>query len=256
MWSRPLALLVCAWLTCAAGRSAGEEISLCADVWCPYNCKAGAARPGFAVEIAQKVFAGSGFRVTYHTLNWARCIEEARAGRFAGIIGAIPSDAPGFTFPAQPIGISRDGYAVRRGDPFQANDMHALDGRVLGTTSSYSFGGTIGSYIAAHARDSGRIEFVSGEDALRKNLAKLLARRVDVVLDDENVLGNAAAELGLNDRVTILRGPDADPVFIAFSPTLANRQALAARLDAGIIRLRRSGELATILAGYHLRNGS
>jgi ABC-type amino acid transport substrate-binding protein len=37
---------------------------------------------------------------------------------------------------------------------------------------------------------------------------------------------------------------------------VAERRALAAILDAGIARLRRSGELAAIMASYHLRRGS
>ena len=256
MINRRAALILSAWLTCAAGPQAHKDITLCADLWCPYNCAPGAPHPGFAVEIAQDVFANAGYHVTYQALGWARCIEDARAGRFTAIIGAIPSDAPDFIYPSQPIGISTDGYAVRKGDPFQFTDEHSFDGRVLGTVRSYSFAGAAGAYIAAHANDSRRIEFVSGDDALQKNLAKLLAGRVDVVLDDENVLRNTVAEKGLDAKVTLVHGPSVDPVFIAFSPADPAAKSLAHMLDDGVARLRAGGVLATILATYHLRDGS
>ena len=150
--NRPIILLGCAWLICAvhpAGQAgadapAHKDISLCADVWCPYNCGPGAAQPGFAIEIAQAAFAQSGYHVSYQATAWARCVEDARAGRFTGIVAAIPADAPDFTFPREPIGISYSGYAVRKGDPFRYTGVNAFEGRVLGTVRNYAFSGETG----------------------------------------------------------------------------------------------------------------
>ena len=86
-----ISLIVCGLIGSTGGRCA--EISLCADAWCPYNCVPGSSRPGMAVEIAQDIFGAAGDQVVYQELNWARCVEDARSGRFTGIIGAIPSDA-------------------------------------------------------------------------------------------------------------------------------------------------------------------
>jgi polar amino acid transport system substrate-binding protein len=207
-----------------------------------------------AVEIAQAVFGPAGYHVDYQEVNWARCVEDARAGRFSGIIGAIPSDAPDFTFPALAIGISGDAYAVRKGDRFRFTGAPSLQGRVLGVIRSYSFNGPIGAYIAAHENDGSKIEFVSGDGALAKNLDKLVAGRVDVVLDDRNVMLNQIEQLGLNDRVTVVDGDNVAPVFIAFSPRAPEPVKLAHLLDDGIARLRASGRLAAILARYHMQD--
>jgi polar amino acid transport system substrate-binding protein len=244
------------WLTCVAGPAAAAGITLCADVWCPYNCIPGSEHPGFAVDIAHEVFTAAGYTVEYQAEGWSRCVEDARAGRYTAIIGAIPSDAPDFIYPAEAIGISTDGYAVRKGDQFQFTGEQALDGRVLGLVRSYSFSGPIGAYIAAHANDASRVQYVSGNGALAKNLGKLLAGRIDVVLDDGNVLRNAIADMGLEDRVTLAAADHPTPVFIAFSPAAPQGRALAQILDRGIARLRASGKLAQIMASYHLSNGS
>jgi polar amino acid transport system substrate-binding protein len=206
-----------------------------------------------AVEIAQEIFAAAGDHVDYQEVNWARCVEDARAGRFTGIIGAIPSDAPDFTFPKLPIGLSGDAYAVRKGEDFKFDGAESLKGRVLGVIRSYSFSGPIGAYIAAHATD-GKVEFVSGDGALVKNLDKLVAGRVDVVLDDRNVMLNSIRELGLKDRLRVVDGSNITPVYIAFSPKAPDPAKLAEILDAGIKRLRASGRLAQILARYDLQD--
>jgi polar amino acid transport system substrate-binding protein len=246
-----ISLIVCGLIGSTGGRCA--EISLCADAWCPYNCVPGSSRPGMAVEIAQDIFGAAGDQVVYQELNWARCVEDARSGRFTGIIGAIPSDAPDFTFPKVPIGHSGDAYAVRKGDDFKFDGAASLNGRVLGVIRSYSFSGPIGAYIAAHATD-GKVEFVSGDAALLKNLDKLVAGRVDVVLDDRNVMLHSIKELGWMDRLHVVDGLNDTPVYIAFSPKAPDPVKLAAILDAGILRLRASGQLAQILARYDLKD--
>jgi polar amino acid transport system substrate-binding protein len=204
------------------------------------------------VEIAQAVFGAAGYQVDYEELNWARCVEDARAGRFTAIIGAIQSDAPDFTFPKTPFGISGDAYAVRKGDNFKFDGAASLQGRVLGVIRSYSFSGPIGAYIAAHGTDATRVEFVSGDGALRKNLDKLVAGHVDVVLDDRNVMLNAIDELGMKDRLTIIDGLNDTPIYIAFSPRAGQPAKLAQLLDAGMAKLRASGRLAEIEARYHM----
>jgi polar amino acid transport system substrate-binding protein len=205
-----------------------------------------------AVEIAQEAFAAAGYEVEYQEASWTRCVQDARAGQFTGIIAAIPADAPDFIFPKTPIGLSGSGYAVRRGENFDFADTHSLDKRVLGVTRGYSFKGVIGDYATAHAADPNRVAFASGDGALAKNLGKLVAGRVDVVMDDRNVLMNAVADLGLESQVTLIDEPAAVPVYIAFSPRAPQPQLLARILDEGIARLRQTGRLQSILARYHV----
>jgi polar amino acid transport system substrate-binding protein len=244
-----------AWLLCAAGPGGRKEVSLCADLWCPFNCEPDSQQQGFAVEIVRDVFARAGYTVSYQTAAWPRCVEDSRAGRFTAIIGAIRADAPDFTFPKIPIGSSRAGYAVRKGDLFHYSGPRDFDGRVIATVSDYGFGGETGAYLAAHLGDK-TIELAFGNNAIEKNLAKLLAGRVDLVVDDSNVLRNKIDALGMQDKLTVSEGPFSSPLFIAFSPASPDREQLARILDNGIARLRASGALAAILARYHVRGGS
>jgi polar amino acid transport system substrate-binding protein len=237
-----------------AAAARADTVALRADEWCPYNCAPDHDKPGYAVELAREAFAAAGHTVDYQVLGWSRSIEDARAGRYAGIIGAIPDDAPDFIFPSEPIGASMEGYAVRKGTAFRYRDAESFAGKVLGSIAGYAFGGAVGEYIEAHKDDRSRVQLVSGDDALAQNLRKLVAGRVDVVVDDANVLANAIAELDLGEQVVVADAGKPGPIYIAFSPALPKGKENAAILDRGIAALRRSGRLDLILARYGLKD--
>jgi polar amino acid transport system substrate-binding protein len=245
-------LFLVAVLLCAASPAAPKRVRLCADIACPYSCAPGAEHPGFLVAVAQDVFNSAGYAVEYRTASWARCEEDTRAGRVEGIMGTIPAESPGFVFPQQPIAMSSDNFAVRDGDSFIYRGPGSLDGKVVGTVRGYIFLGDMGAYIARHGNDPRHLEFVSGENAMEKNLAKLAAGRIDLVLDDGNALRYEIATLGLGGKLRVTDNIRTDPVYIAFSPALGTSHQLAAILDEGIRRLRRSGRLTAIVSAYHV----
>jgi polar amino acid transport system substrate-binding protein len=251
-----VALTIVLLASVGAGAARAGTIKLRSDEWCPYNCAPGSERPGYAVEIAREVFGQAGHEVDYQTLSWTRSIADARAGLYNGIIGAVRADAPDFVFPKASIGRSARGYAVRKGTPFRYKSAEeSLRGMVLGAINGYGYETEIGDYIEAHKDDRSRIQLASGDAALAQNLRKLVAGRIDVIIDDANVLSGAINDLGLGDRV-VVTGDDIEPVeiYIAFSPAHPEAAEHAALLTEGIERLRASGRLAEILARYGLRD--
>jgi polar amino acid transport system substrate-binding protein len=230
------------------------DLVLSADEWCPYNCDPRSDHPGFAVEIARAVFAGTGRGVDYRVASWTRSLAEARAGRFDGVISASPAEEPDFIYPMEPVGMSRTGIAVRRDSDFRPGDANPFEGRIIGAIDSYSYFGAAGAYIRAHAADPSRIQFLSGSDALVLNLRKLAAGRVDIVIDDANVLALAIDRQRLGGQLRTVAFTDCKPVYIAFSYAIPDGLALARAFDSGIARLRASGRLAGILARYKIRD--
>jgi polar amino acid transport system substrate-binding protein len=242
--------LVLAVVLFAAKGALADTIALRADPWCPYTCSPDSDQPGFAVEIARAAFEASGHVVDYQELNWARSVEETRRGLHAGIIGAIVADAPDFIFASEPIAVGAIGFAVRKGTAFRFEGAGSLTGKVLGTISGYAFAGEVGTYIEAHGNDRAKVQLTSGEEALAKNFKKLLDDRIDVLVDDVNVLRHAINELGLGDAVEIADTDATGAVYIAFSPAIPRAEEYARGLSDGIVRLRASGRLAEILKPY------
>lgn len=253
-WTHLLAAAFAALLVAAALPAAAAEVTLLGDAWCPYNCDPGSDHPGYAVEVARAAFGATGRMVQYRTVTWTRSVAEVQAGHAQAVIGLTHRENSAFVFPHEPIGISALGLVTRDDSTFRYQGPRSLEGHVLGTVAGYGFNGPCGDYIRAHAADRSRVQVVSGDDALEKNLLKLQAGRIDVVVDDANVLAQRLAGMGRDAHLKLVGVTDADPVYIAFSPALPGSAMLAGALDSGIARMRASGELASILARYHLRD--
>ncbi|MGH1482399.1 MAG: substrate-binding periplasmic protein [Geminicoccales bacterium] len=230
-----------------------DVVTLRADEWCPYNCVPGSDRPGYMIEIAQEVFGRAGHQVDYQVLNWMRSIAEARNGRHTAIVGAINEEAPDFVYPSEAIGMLSDGFVVRKGTKFHYTGQDSFDGLTIGIIRGYDYHDLIDAYIKKHSSDRTRVQFTTGDDALEQNLKKLAAGRIDVVIDDQNVLNLAIQEFGLSHLLEIAGNDGApEPAHIAFSPADDKAAEYAMLLADGIKDLRASGRLAEILGRYGL----
>lgn len=228
--------------------ASGEPLRLRADAWCPYNCQPGAEKPGYMVEITQRVFVDG---VDYQLMPWSRAVEEARSARIDAVAGATAEDAEGLVFGKESIGITTNVIITRRGEKWRYAGPQSLEGKRLAAVLDYSYNEALDTYIQAHAADSSRLELAAGEDVTDQNLKKLLAGRVDAVVEDMNVAEFALAAQAMDGLVEIQAIAGGTPLYVAFAPG-GESAAHAEKLDAGIVALRKSGELSRILARYGL----
>lgn len=248
LWSLVLVLLVGSPPSIVAAGT----ITLRADPWCPYNCRPDSDRPGYLIELARAVFEPLGYRIDYRTMGWRRTIEAVRAGEIDGAVGAGFEDAPDLLFADEPAGIAIPVIAVRRGEGFTFTGPDSLGDRVIGAILGYEFGGPLEPWLRRHARDPSRIQWVSGVDGAVQNLKKLLAGRVDGVLDDRAVIAHYAAASGVRERIELVELGVQQPIGIAFTAAKPEGRFYAQVFGDGLRRLRASGELAEILNRYGL----
>lgn len=250
--SRGLGALVV--LLVLAGGAQAATISIVADEWCPYNCAPGSEKPGYMIEIAQKVLGEAGHTIDYRNMPWSRAIEEARRGKFDAIVGAARGDATDFVFPAARLGVSANVLMVKAGNPWRYTDMASLEAVSLGTIRDYSYGDELDAYVGAHEKDPKRVQVASGDTALETNFKKLEAGRIDVLVEDRNVVEYHLAGSGQSAAFGAAGDLGEDDLFIAFSPANPNASEYAKLLGEGVQKLRASGELAAILAKYGLKD--
>jgi len=229
------------------GGAAAKDLVIAADPWCPFNCEPGSDKPGYLVEIAKEVFEPLGHTVTYETVNWARALVTTREGQYDAVFGAARGDAEDFVFPSEPLGQAGNAYFVRQNDPWKLDKPEALSGKTVGLIRDYDYGG-----LEADIEKYATAEYVGGNDPLPSNIKKLLAERLDVVVEEASVFNYTAGEMGVLDKVRLESSGDYDPIYIAFSPAKDDSKQLAADLDAGMAKLRESGRLKEILAKYGL----
>jgi polar amino acid transport system substrate-binding protein len=227
--------------------AAQSTIRLRADNWCPYNCTPGDEKPGYMVEIAQTIFGKD--KLDYQLMPWSRAVEAAREGQLEAVAGATQADAAGFVFGTEPMGMSVNVIITRRGSNFRYQGAESLKALKLAAVQDYSYGEEVDAYIAAN-RD--KVDLLSGDDVTVQNLRKLLAKRVDAVIEDMNVAEYSLAAQGMDGLVEIHPIDEATALYIAFAPGNPIAAEQARQLDEGVRKLRRNGTLSRLLARYGL----
>ena len=252
---RPLHLLLPLLLLLpqAPAAARAETIVLAADEWCPVNCQPNDERPGFMVELAARILEPAGYRIEYRLKPWARALREARKGSIDGVIGAHRGDAPDFVFPERPLlRIAGGDLFVRRDSDWTYRGIPSLREIRLGVVRNYDYGEELNAYLADPANEN-RVDVVHGQRALERNLAKLLAGRIDAVAEARSVVLRAARDMGVADQIRFA-GQTAPPAdcHVAFSPALERSARLAQLLSDGVEEMRLTGEYQALLELYGL----
>lgn len=230
--------------------ASADEITVVADEWPPYNCRPDSDKPGYGIEIVKQIFEEAGHTIVYKTQPWSRAIVESRAGRYTAIIGATKKETPDFIFPEEEIGISYNSFFVSKKSTWRYNGLGSLRTVKIGVIKNYSYGKKLDRFLKENDQN---IQYVYGEDPLLLNIKKLLAGRIDVLVEDSNVLLHKALEIGVTDQI-VNAGSAMEPnlVYIAFSPQFPASAQYAALFTKGIRMLKASGKLEKILSAYGL----
>lgn len=232
----------------ASVSASAATVTLRADNWCPYNCDPSSNKPGYMVEIAKYALAKGGHTVDYKEMNWTRAISEAEKGNIDGIIGASEGDAKGLIFPKESLGKSDNAFFVKFDSSWSYTNKSSLKGTKVGIIQSYDYGA-----MSKIIEETAKPQIASGDNALEINFKKLIAGRIDNLIEDSNVAKLKASEMGLADKVKEA-GVEGDPseFYIAFTPNKESSKEYAKLLSDGVIELRNSGQLEKIMAKYGL----
>ncbi len=250
--SLPLALIMAGFGNLIVPSARADVIELRANPWCPFNCTPGSAAPGFMVELTREALAPFGHEVRYAQLNWSRSLAQVRSGEITGIIGTDADEAPGLVF-SPALGQYQEVLGFRRGERRDIARISELAGLRLGALQDYEYNSDVLEHIAARSAEPGEIQLLSGDDALARNLRKLLAGRIDVLVADRIALMHQLHEMGLQDQVELLPHPESSTLHIGFSPKHPQAALYVAQMEQGLAELRRSGRYQAILARYGLK---
>jgi polar amino acid transport system substrate-binding protein len=248
--ARAVALLV---LLLCSGPARAAELRMAIGSWCPFVCTredAGGLN-GFLPDIAAAILAREGVQLVLVPSSYSRAIALVKDNQVQAM-AATKEDAPDLVYPALEQGRTSNTFFVRADNPWRYGGLASLAPlRRLGIVRDFDYG-ELGEFIAAHPQ---RIESVIGGDASLRNLKKLLAGRIDAVVSDAVVTEFQLKLLEQSGRVVpagSLQG--AMSFYVAFSPKWPEAQRYAELISSGTRELRRSGELARILAAYGLRD--
>lgn len=205
------------------------------------------------VDIAREVFEEKGIEVQYMTMPWKRALAETRKGVYTAAIGASKTDATGFVFPEEELARTKLAFYVKKGNPWKFKDIESIKQIKLGAIAGYDYRQWLNDYIKVNSNNPDKVQILTGDVPLQRNLSKLLLDRIDVVVDTEAAILWEAKRLGISHDIEPA-GYGSEPSFcyIAFSPNRVRSPIYAQMLSDGIVKLRENGKLQDILDKYGL----
>ncbi|MFC3150569.1 substrate-binding periplasmic protein [Litoribrevibacter euphylliae] len=249
--NKTLLTLVSALLLVSHAHS--DTITIRSDVWFPMNGEPGSAQPGYMIELAQTILSKHGHTVDYRLMPWERALNEVRLGTEDCVVGAYKEDAPDFIFPEEHWGMDNSAFYIKKGGPWRYTGLDSLDTIKLGVIGGYAYGDEFDEYVKQNKHDN--IQTVKGDNALEKNIKKVIAGRLTTFIDSPLVVAAKLKEMGMEgniDEAGTLGDPS--PMYIACSPVKPNSKDYIKLIDDGTKALRASGELDAIMAKYGLKD--
>lgn len=225
------------------------------DNWCPYNCAPQAPKPGYLIDVLERVL-GPHFNLTYQLKPWTRAISMVESNE-AQLLIATPATTQQKIVSSVPLGVDRTCFFVRKGNPWRFGRMDDLKNLRLGVVQDYSYddNGPLDTLIATYRKGKNpNLEIAVGENALESNFRKLWAGRMDVVVENENVGRYMIQTLKLEDSVDLAQclTHRVSTTHVAVSAKRSDAKYILNLINNGVNALRRSGELNTILKPYGL----
>jgi len=216
----------------------------------PFNGDPKDARPGYVIELARLIFEPAGVKLDYQLMPWTDALAAAHKGEIDAVIGANPAEADGLLLPKEAAGMPRIGLFVKKENNWRYENLQSLNSVRLGVIAGYSYWDAFDAYVKNHR--SAKVVAFEGEAPLTDGISQLKDGKIDVMAETLAVFiwtvrsqGGSPADY----RVAYLQA--GEPIYMAFAKNDTGKRC-AEIFDAGLARLRKSGELAAVLKRYGL----
>lgn len=235
--------------------SYSDNIKAAGIVYCPYTCdikKDGIE--GFMIDIAKKIFRNAGHTYTVTMFPFRRALEYVTTGEYDALAICNKADVPegGLIFPDIPIAVINNSFALRKDEIWKYNGIESLKKIRIGTVIGYTFkNDELNNWLI---KDNKLVERIGGENVVERNLNKLVKKHIDAYIDDINVIKRIALKAGMADGIKFSGIIDSTPHFVGFTPGQEKSLRYAKILSDGMRRIRRNGELDTILIKYGIED--
>ncbi|WP_186647362.1 substrate-binding periplasmic protein [Fluviispira vulneris] len=220
------------------------------DYWCPYNCNPKDTKPGYLIEILQNTFGKD--KINYEIMNWARAIIETRKGDNDVIVGAAKEDAPDLLFSTS-LGLSDNCFYALKKSKFKFTGLDALNNVTLGVIKDYSYYKELNDYIKKNINNKNKIAEHFGDNIQERMLAKLMLKRLDIIVEDSNVIDFILKKHPEMNEIVKLKCIEVGKIFIAFSPTKPDSVERVKVLNSRVNEMIKNGEMKNILKKYSIK---
>ena len=238
-------------ISTAAELIKADTVTIAADLWYPYNGKPDSDKPGYCIEIAELIFNSAGHEIDYKIVPWTRAVKETREGKYNAVVGAFVNEVPDFIFPDEEAGLSEISFFTLKENSWSFSSLDSLKKVKTGAIKTYSYGRELDTYFRENPLI---VQYMHGEDPMTRNIKKLLAGRIDVIVADPNVFYYKSVNMNSYDRIRYAGSTvNREKIYIAFSPADSKSEEYAELFSEGMKEIRKNGKLEIILNKYRLR---
>lgn len=234
-----------------------EPLLMVANDWCPYSCAQDDALPGYVVELMRDIFAEIGVSVEYRVVPWSRAIKMVEQNKASILLATTFKDTPNLPL-SQPVGVDSSCFYATKSAGLHEPDIARIKQLRLGIIQDFSYddGGELDTYIANQDQSKGRILASSGANALQSNFEKVMAGRVDLLVENCNVGDYSVQRFGLTERIGKVGGIPAyqSELLIGFNARDPRVPGWVELINRRVAEKRDNGELHAMLQKYGVQD--
>ena len=244
IWKRGFAVLAVILLY-AVGLWAEDPLLIVTAPWPPYAIDSDRNISGIDVEITQAVFQELGMSVNIRMYPWKRCllmIENQNADAILDV-SITPERQEYMYFPKEPISEGTTVFFIKADSTIPFTNLEDLNTLRVGTVLGYSY-----------CDDIDQLPFMVRSErvsSLEQNFKKLMAGRLDVVVEVDAVGYYVANQMGISAHIDII--PQAlycqGGNYLAFSHKQDYDQ-LAIQFSQALEKFKTTDEYKNILKAY------
>lgn len=251
-------LILCAGLAWSGGAHSADwaqkPVELIADDWCPQHCESGTQDRGYVVDIVSQALQSEGVPFAIRYLPWARGLNMVTRGEADGLLTPTVQGFPSFIYHERAVGYQQYCFYVDAATNWKYNKFADLNGMRLAYLKDSGFG-ALDDYLKQNQGSITTTELASGTDFAKRLFAFLGFKRADAVILTTDVYDYALARGEVERKFKPAGCLPSEKMAVGLSPAhKARSKAIAQALDRGIAKLRASGRLSKILAGYGMKD--
>lgn len=226
--------------------ASAATITAAQDPWAPFVQK-DSVNPGISVEIITEAFKSQGHTVDFKIMPWTRALNEVKSGKVDLLVATwLTSERTSYLKYSEPYLENSLKFIMRKGYGFEYSGMASLSGKNVGIVRNYGYGD---EFLAA-------TNFKKPEASdLVSNAKKLLAKRIDLTLEDELVAKSTLSGAGMDlaDFDFSSTALSVNPLHVTVGLSNPNHDAYIAAFNKGLAEIKANGTFDNILAKYGIK---
>ncbi|MDP8219287.1 MAG: transporter substrate-binding domain-containing protein, partial [Candidatus Theseobacter exili] len=191
-----MAVLITFWLT--SGLYGQEPLQIVTDPWPPYSFGENEDNPGMDAEIILAVFKQLNIPLTFTFYPWKRCLSMVEKQIADAILDAslTPERKAFLHFPDEPVSEDITVFFIKKDRNIPYTSLKDLELLTAGAILGYSYCDEIDQ--ALFVKNAERVS------SLKQNFRKLLAGRIDLIVEAVAVGYYTAKQMGISDQIKII----------------------------------------------------